>query len=126
MYSPTGDIALYPGPRRISSVEGMNPPPRQHTIATNHPSTTAAGPDAPTRAGRPLPAGPGRRLLVIGCAAAAAWAVWLVTGPVLGADLAATPSPGAAPVSVTAGSVLVSAVVAGLLGWALLAVLERL
>ncbi len=49
-----------------------------------------------------------------------------MAGPVLGTDLAAAPSPGAAPISVTAGSVLVSSIVAGLLGWALLAALEHL
>lgn len=50
-----------------------------------------------------------------------------MAGPVLGTDLSAMPAPDATtPLSITASSVLVSSVVAGLLAWALLAALERL
>lgn len=68
-----------------------------------------------------------RRPLVIAGGAAAALALWVVAGPLLGADLAALPSPEASSaVEITASSVLISSLAAGLVGWALLAVLERI
>lgn len=64
--------------------------------------------------------------MVIAGGAVAALAVWVVAGPVLGTDLAALPSPGAgAALEITPSAVVISSVVAGLLGWAVLALLER-
>ncbi len=58
---------------------------------------------------------------VLGAAGAAA-VVWVAAVPVLGVDLAVAPGGRQQPVGL--GAVLVTALVAGLLGWALLAALE--
>ncbi|USQ80746.1 DUF6069 family protein [Ornithinimicrobium faecis] len=79
---------------------------------------------APRRSGR---AQPGPRLAVVASAGATALLLWLVAGPVLGINLDVLLTPGATtPVPVAAGSVIISSVAAGLLGWALLAGLERI
>lgn len=90
----------------------------------------AHGGSAPSRSvpSRSVPssASAGRQALVIAGAAAAALLVWLVAGPLLGINLEALKTPGSASaVPVTAPEVLLSGVVAGLLGWASLSVLER-
>lgn len=102
---------------------------RNHTTATD-PTVGFAGttpgtvPDAATATGdRPRR---GSRLVVVAGTTATALLLWLVAGPVLGINLDASQTPGsAAPVPVTASSVVVSSVAAGLLGWTLLAALER-
>jgi len=76
----------------------------------------------PTTADRPstVPARAG----AVAAAVAAALAVWVVVVPVLGVDLAA--APGGGPVQrVGPIAVAVGPLVAGLCGWALLALLER-
>ncbi|MGQ0576342.1 MAG: DUF6069 family protein [Pseudonocardia sp.] len=64
-----------------------------------------------------------RALAVVG-GAVAALAVWVVAVPLLGVDL--TVAPGGVPQVVGVVPVIVTPLVAGLLGWGLLAVLERL
>jgi Family of unknown function (DUF6069) len=59
----------------------------------------------------------------VAAAAAAAWALWVVAVPVGGVDLAVGMGGRTQPVGL--GSVLVVSLAAGLVGWALLAVLER-
>ncbi|MCG5213420.1 DUF6069 family protein [Streptosporangium soli] len=78
----------------------------------------------PTRAvsGRVRPAVTRRALAVAG-AAAAALALWALAGPVAGIDL--TVRTGGAVQVVGPGAVAAASLVAGLAGWALLAVLER-
>ncbi|WP_219415714.1 DUF6069 family protein [Pseudonocardia nigra] len=64
-----------------------------------------------------------RRALAVLGGTATALAVWAVAVPVAGVDLLARTGPEPAPVA--AGAVAVAALVTGLAGWALLAVLER-
>ncbi|MFF5263480.1 DUF6069 family protein [Actinomadura viridis] len=64
-----------------------------------------------------------RRALTAAGAAAAALALWALAGPVAGVDL--TVESGGTARTVGAGAVIVSALVAGLAAWALLASLER-
>jgi hypothetical protein len=64
-----------------------------------------------------------RALGVLG-AVLAALAVWIVADPLLGADLLVRPG-GGSPQSVGAGPVVAASLLAALLGWALLAILER-
>lgn len=64
-----------------------------------------------------------RALGVVG-AVSAALAVWAVSGPMLGNDLLVQPG-SASPQTVGLGAVVGSSLIASLLGWALLAVLER-
>lgn len=125
-----GDIAVYPRACVLPSVEPM----RNHTAeatTTTAPDATTSPPDPTDLPARRGTAGrrasvAGRRASVVAGAGAAALLTWLVAGPVLGINLEVLKTPGATtPVAVTAGSVLVSAVVAGLSGWAALAVLER-
>ena len=66
-----------------------------------------------------------RRPLVVAGAAAAAFLIWMIAVPALGADLVVRETPGSATTQVSGGAVLSSALVAGFLGWALLAALER-
>jgi hypothetical protein len=65
-----------------------------------------------------------RSLGVLG-AVLAALAIWIVAGPLLDADLLVRSGVGS-PQSVGAGSVVAASLLAALLGWALLAILERL
>ena len=65
-----------------------------------------------------------RALGVLG-AVAAALAVWLVADPILGADMTVT-QPGRDAIEVGIGPVVFMSLVAALLGWASVAVLERL
>lgn len=65
-----------------------------------------------------------RRLLTIAAAVAATLAVWLAAVPILGVELAARA--GGRTIEVGPGAVVIATVVAGLAGWALLALLERL
>lgn len=86
---------------------------------------SAPGRPAPSRSA-PGSASAGRRALAIAGATAAALLVWVVGGPLLGINLDVLKTPGStSAVPVSAPDVLVSGVVAGLLGWASLAVLER-
>lgn len=88
------------------------------TTTRDHPTVDPPRPARPTRS---------HRLLAVVAAAAAAGLVWVVAVPVLGADLAVAEYPGG-PVgarTVGFGAVLGSALFAGVLGWGLLAVLER-
>lgn len=136
MYRRTADIDVYRVAEAIPSVKDM----RNHTTTDDradirpsthpgtHPSTHSdPGPltgKVPRRSGR---AQPGPRLAVVASAGATALLLWLVAGPVLGINLDVLLTPGATtPVPVAAGSVIISSVAAGLLGWALLAGLERI
>ncbi len=68
----------------------------------------------------------GRRALVVLGAVVAAVLVWFVAVPLLGNDVTVPASPGATErVDLGVGPVIGTALIAGLLGWALLAVLER-
>lgn len=137
MYRRTADIGVYRAARPIPSVNDM----QNHTIInhadsnrpdtnrppTSHPDTTSTDPrrDTVSGAGR-TPRGR-HRLVVVAGTAVSALLLWLVAGPVLGINLEVLQTPGATTaVPVTAGSVILSSVAAGLLGWALLAGLERL
>jgi len=64
------------------------------------------------------------RVLAVGAAAAAALAGWCVVGPLAGVELTVDGANGRT-VTVGAGIVVVLSLVAGLAGWALLALLER-
>jgi Family of unknown function (DUF6069) len=70
---------------------------------------------------------PGRaRALAVVAAVLAALAVWLVTDPLLGVDLAAPTRPGAKQLlSITPALVAGASLAAALAGWGLLALLER-
>jgi Family of unknown function (DUF6069) len=66
------------------------------------------------------------RALAVVAAVPAALAVWLVTDPLLGVDLAAPTRPGSQELqSITPALVAGTSLVAALAGWALLALLER-
>ena len=120
MYRRTADIGTYRAIRSIPSVNVMRNHPTTEPATTHHNARAGTLPDA-GQASRP-----GRRVVVVVGAAVGALLLWLAAGPGLGIDLAVLPTPDATTsVPVTAGSVIVSSVVAGLLGWALLAVLER-
>jgi hypothetical protein len=64
------------------------------------------------------------RVLAIGAAAAATFTVWTVAAGVCGVDLVV--DTGSGHTVVTPSAVVLSTVVAGLAGWALLALVERL
>ncbi len=64
------------------------------------------------------------RALAVAAASLAALVVWVVAVPIGGVDLLVRPSGGAAT-AVGAGAVVSVSLLAGLLGWALLAMLER-
>lgn len=64
-----------------------------------------------------------RRALTVAAAAAAALALWTLTGPIAGHDLTAETGGDLRPVG--AAAVAAGSLVAGLAGWALLALLER-
>lgn len=66
----------------------------------------------------------GLRALAVVLAALVALAVWLVDGPLLGHDLLAA-MPGQEPSTLGAVEIVGLSLVAGALGWGLLAVLER-
>lgn len=66
-----------------------------------------------------------RRSLVVAAAAVAAMLTWLVADPILRIELEVLAAPGGTTTLVSAGSIVASAIIAGLLGWVLLAVLER-
>ena len=67
-----------------------------------------------------------RRSLVVAAAAVAAMLTWHVADPILGIDLEVLKAPGGTTTTlVSAGSIVASAIIAGLLSWVLLAVLER-
>lgn len=112
-----GDIVVYPRSGLLPSVNPMNTLTQDTTtVPVTDPSGTSAHRGASA----------GHRALVVAGAAAAALLAWLVAGPLLGVNLEVLQTPGAATaVTVTGGSVAVSALAAGLLGWAALAVLER-
>ena len=63
------------------------------------------------------------RAVAVATAALAALVVWAIAGPVAGVDFTVTRSGKASEVG--AGTVLATVLIASLLGWALLAVLER-
>jgi hypothetical protein len=66
------------------------------------------------------------RALAVIAAVLAALAVWLVTDPLLGVDLAAPTRPGSQQLlSITPGLVAATSLAAALAGWGLLALLER-
>jgi hypothetical protein len=66
------------------------------------------------------------RALVVIAAALAALAVWLVTDPLLGVELAAPTRPGSQELQpITPALVAATSLVAALAGWGLLALLER-
>lgn len=65
-----------------------------------------------------------RRIAAVGGGAAAALAVWVLSGPIAGVDLTVRTGGTAGPVGPVA--VAAAALVAGLAGWALLALLERI
>jgi len=66
------------------------------------------------------------RALAVVAAVLAALAIWLVTDPLLGVDLAAPTRPGSQELmSITPALVAGTSLVAALAGWALLALLER-
>jgi hypothetical protein len=103
-----------PGPGATTTLLGMPTAKRDN-------SSSAA---APTGVGRPL-AGRTltmRALSVLG-AVAAALAVWVVAAPIAGRQL--TVRQGGVTDTVGLRAVIVTALTAGLVGWALLAVLER-
>lgn len=64
------------------------------------------------------------RALGVGCAVIAALVVWMVAVPLFGADLTTRFGNGSAQ-TVQPGFVLAGSIVASLLGWALLAILEK-
>lgn len=110
------DIFVYPCPGVLPSVKGMrNQTPEDTTtsVRARHLTETAAPRTE-------------RRALVIAGAAVAALLTWLVADPILSVDLTVVRAPGSATTAtVSAGSIVGSAIIAGLLGWAVLAVLER-
>jgi hypothetical protein len=67
---------------------------------------------------------PRGRAVVAAAAVAAALGVWLVAVPLLGVDLQVQPNGGPAQ-AVGAGQVVAASLTAALLGWAVLALLER-
>lgn len=117
------DIDVYPPARALPSVKRMR---NQHQTQTpTTPLTPMPGTDRPA-AGTARRGSASRRALTVVGAAVAALAVWLLAGPVLGIDLDVRQAPDSSTlVPVTASAVVISSVLAGLLGWALLALLER-
>lgn len=120
MYLGTGDSGAYPRPGGVPSVERMRNQIPEDTLTTEvtrgRTGTGASG----TRTIE-------RRSLVVAAAAVAAMLTWLVADPILGINLEVLQTPGGdttAPVS--AGSIVSTAIIAGLLAWGLLAVLERM
>ncbi|GIJ22933.1 DUF6069 family protein [Micromonospora lutea] len=71
--------------------------------------------------------GPRWRQRAIGVLAAvlAAVLIWVVAVPLAGVDLAATVAEGEPPMEIGVGTVTVAALIISLLGWALLALLEK-
>ena len=93
-------------------------------MTTTNSITPAITPARPA----PAPHRARRRGLVAAGAVAAALGGWLVAVPLLGIDLAVQPAAGTTPSgtqTVGVGAVLAASLTAALLGWALLAVLER-
>ncbi|MEU8223917.1 DUF6069 family protein [Kribbella sp. NPDC048915] len=87
---------------------------------TNTQQSTSAAPITPARTSARVP---GRsRLLVVGAAALAALADWLVLGPLAGISLDARQG---GTQHIGAGAIAVSTVVVAFAGWGLLAILER-
>ncbi|MGK5557956.1 DUF6069 family protein [Actinomadura kijaniata] len=72
----------------------------------------------------PVPSRLRTRALAVAGAVAASLAVWAVGEPLLGHDLVVT-APGRRPMDLGASQILVFSLLPGLLGWALLALLER-
>lgn len=127
MYRSTEDMDVYPTMGAVPSVRNMTHPTASDSLATPSPGSLNTPPVSGTMSppdGRPLadPVVPpdtgsppktatvqgrprGRRALVVAGACAAALAVWLLAGPVLGTDLTVRPAPGAA---VVAGVLLVA------------------
>lgn len=155
MYRSTEDIGVYPtvgavpsvrnmthptasdpfstaasGPFDTVPVSGSNPPPDSGSPPEPATPPDIAMPPEPATPPDPATVGGGtrrRRALVVAGACAAALAGWFLAGPLLGIDLAARSAPGAATTQeITAASVILSSILAGLAGWALLALLERL
>lgn len=129
MYWRTADIEVYPRTGTIPSVAGMRnqtttptsaaPYTSSHSAASS--GTASTRPTGVTRRGSA-----GRRVLTVVGATVAALVVWLVADPVLGIDLTVQTAPGTTTtMPVTAGAVVLSSLLAGLLGWGLLALLER-
>jgi hypothetical protein len=90
------------------------------TTANQNHVSTAAG---PTHDHRPVARIRARRALAVLGAAGAALTVWVIAVPLAGADLTVRVS--GETQSIELGSVVAGALIAGLVGWALLAVLER-
>ncbi|TDC40397.1 hypothetical protein E1211_01150 [Micromonospora sp. 15K316] len=66
-----------------------------------------------------------QRALGVLLAALAAVLIWVVAVPLAGVDLDATMAEGQAPTRINLGMVVAAALIISLLGWALLALLER-
>ncbi|TYC00285.1 hypothetical protein FXF53_14005 [Micromonospora sp. WP24] len=66
-----------------------------------------------------------QRALGVLLAALAAVVIWVVAVPLAGMDLDATMAEGQAPTRINLGMVVAAALIISLLGWALLALLER-
>lgn len=94
-------------------------------MSTVNPVPPTVDPDT-TSTRRPTLRARERRLRAVTHGAVAAGAVWLLAGPVLGVELGVSDAPGG-PVTREIGlaAVLLSALAAGLVGWAVLALLER-
>ncbi|MEO7587049.1 MAG: DUF6069 family protein [Arachnia sp.] len=94
----------------------MSHPYLQENAHTHSPQTSKRSATLATR---------GRgRTLVVATATLAALGTWIVAAPVMGIELLVTPG-GSAPQSVGVASVILAAVLASVLGWAALALLER-
>ncbi|HEV2088874.1 MAG TPA: DUF6069 family protein [Cryptosporangiaceae bacterium] len=79
-----------------------------------------------TRPPSPVTRRVARRVLVVVAAVVAAVVVWTVAVPVLGTDVTVPQGPGSGErTDLALAPVVATALVAGLLGWALLAMLER-
>jgi hypothetical protein len=67
----------------------------------------------------------GLRGAVVLLAIAATLVLWVIESPLLGIDLMARPTPGAAATVVGPPAIVITTLVVGLVAWALLAILER-
>jgi hypothetical protein len=115
-----------PGPG-IYAVEGTawtGWPGYRHAVAVNLPEAAVRNEGAVTMAN--LTRSPAaRRGLAVLVAVVATLVVWVVEVPLLGFDLRARPVPGVAPVVVAPAAVAFVTLLAGLVAWGLLAMLER-
>jgi hypothetical protein len=91
-------------------------------MTTSNPNYVSTAAD-PAHDHRPVARIRARRALAVLGAAGTALAVWVIAVPLAGADLAVRMN--GETQSIEPGSVVASTLIAGLVGWALLAVLER-